>query len=146
MAIQNINPRNNTENNKRLNKAYRKIQALIDALNKKEIPEEFQKSINAEIASINSFSGNDTELRKHINKIRSKTLKLVEKELELVTTNHYRDLYMAIGIALGVAFSASFDNHGMGLIIGLVIGITIGTNMDKKAAKNGKQLNLINQC
>ena len=146
MTINNIIPRKNTEENKRLSKAYRQMQSLIDALNQKEIPEEIQESINADIVSINSFSGTDIELRKFIKKVRSKTLKLVEKELELVAINHYRDLWMAIGVALGVAFSASFDNNGMGLIIGLAIGIAVGTNMDNKAAKNGKQMNLKSQC
>jgi len=146
MAIDNIEPRKYTEENKRLNKEYHKMELLINALNQKEIPGEIQELINADIDSINSFEGNDKELRKHIKKVRTKTLKLVEKELELVAINHYRDLWMAIGIALGIALSASFDNNGLGLIIGLVVGITLGSNMDKKAAKNGKQLNLQTQC
>ena len=146
MTITNITPIKNPEENKRLNKVYLQMQSLINALNQKEIPEAIQELINADIDSINSFEGNDKELRKHIKKVRTKTLKLVEKELELVAINHYRDLWMAIGIAFGVALSASFDNNGLGLIIGLVVGMALGSNMDKKAAKNGKQLNLQTQC
>ena len=145
MTIINITPRKNTEESKRLNKAYLQMQSLIDALNQKAIPEAIQQSINRDIESINSFEGTDTELRKYIKKIRYKTLKLVENELELVAINHYRDLYMAIGMALGVAVSTFYDHNGISLIIGLVVGMTLGANMDKKAAAKDKQLNLINQ-
>ena len=145
MTIINITPRKNTEESKRLNKSYLQMQSLIDALNQKEIPEAIQQSINRDIESINSFGGTDTELRKYIKKIRYKTLKLVENELELVAINHYRDLYMAIGMALGVAVSTFYDHNGISLIIGLVVGMTLGANMDKKAAAKDKQLNLINQ-
>lgn len=71
---------------------------------------------------------------------------MIEKELELVAKNHYHDLWMAIGLALGVAFLAFFTNNGMRLIIGLAVGMSIGINLDKKAEKNGKQLNLQNLC
>ncbi len=73
-------------------------------------------------------------------------LKLMESKLKLVAINHYRDLYMAIGVALEITFSTLFDNNGLGLIFGLAIGMTIGANMDKKAAKEDKQLNLQNKC
>jgi hypothetical protein len=76
--------------------------------------------------------------------------KLVEKELKLVTKNHYRRLWMVLGmtifgVLLGVAFGASLGNMaflGLGLPIGMAIGIGVGTVMDKKAATEGRQLDV----
>ncbi len=130
------------DENRQLLKAYNKMQLLIDVLNKKEIPESILKMINTDIQRINCFSGNHLELKKGLRKSYSRILKLLEKELEWVLKDHYRNLWMSIGVALGLAFSASFDNNGMGLIIGLVMGIIVGNNLDKKAAQSGKQLDL----
>ena len=75
---------------------------------------------------------------------------MVEKELKLVTKNHYRNTWLAIGmtafgIPLGIAFGGSLGNMafiGIGMPIGMAIGIAVGTEMDKKASENGKQLDL----
>ena len=51
----------------------------------------------------------------------------------------------AFGIPLGVAFGTSAGNMGLlgvGLPIGMVIGMAVGSDMDKKAFKDGKQLDL----
>jgi len=143
MTIEKLRHIEGIEDNKRLCKAYKRMQALIDALSKREVPNEMLNTINLDIQTINKFSGTQTELRKCLRKSYSKSLKLLEKELGWVTKDHYRNLWMSIGVALGVAFSASFDNNGIGLIIGLAVGITVGINLDKKAASEGKQLDLL---
>jgi len=143
MTIEKLKDIKGIEDNKRLKKAYQRMQALIEALTNREIPTEILLTINADIQKINNFSGTQVELRKCLRKCYSKIMKLLEKELGWVVKHHYRNLWMSIGVALGVAFSASFDNNGMGLIIGLVVGLTVGTNLDNKAAQSGKQLDLI---
>lgn len=130
------------EENKRLLKAYKRMQALIDVLTTREIPIEILEIINTDIQKINNFSGTHVELRKYLRIGYFQILRLLEKKLGWVTKDHYRNLWMSIGVALGVAFSASFDNNGMGLIIGIVLGITLGTNLDNKAAQSGKQFDL----
>jgi len=142
MTIEQLKDIKGIDENKRLLKAYKRMQALIKALTIREIPEEILKTINVDIQKINNFSGTQVELRKCLRKSYSQTLRLLEKKLGWVTKDHYRNLWMSIGVALGVAFSASFDNNGMGLIIGIIVGITLGTNLDKKAAQSGKQLDL----
>ena len=70
--------------------------------------------------------------------------------MKIVPINHYRNLWMVIGMSafglpLGVAYGTSIGNIGMmaiGLPIGMVIGIAIGTNMDKKALADGRQLSI----
>jgi len=142
MTIEKLRDIEGLDENKRLLKAYKRMQALINALASRDIPVEILNTINADIQKINTFSGSQVELRKCLRKTYSKTLRLLEKNLGWVAKDHYRNLWMSIGVALGVAFSASFDNNGMGLIIGLVIGMTYGTSLDKKAAQSGKQLDL----
>jgi hypothetical protein len=89
------------------------------------------------------------EFFKVLRRTKIKILRLVEKQLKLVSKNHYRNAWMAIGIALGVPFGVvfgnSFDNMayiGIGIPIGMAIGIGIGTAMDAKAFKEGRQLDL----
>ncbi len=79
---------------------------------------------------------------------------MIEKELKLVTKNHYRNTWLALGMAafgipLGVAFGTSLGNIAFigiglpnGLPNGLAVGIAVGTGMDKKAFEEGKQMDL----
>ena len=146
MTIEQLKDIKGIDDNKRLLKAYKRMQALINALTIREIPAEILNAINPDIQKINNFSGTQVELRKCLRKTYSKTLRLLEKKLGWVVKDHYRNLWLSIGVALGVVFSASFDNNGMGLIIGMVVGITVGVNLDKKAAADGKQLDLTSSC
>jgi len=143
MTIEKLRHIEGIEENKRLFKAYKRMQALIEALSKREVPSEILNTINLDIQKINKLSGTQTERRKCLKKSYLRTLRLLEKKLGWVTKGHYRNLWMSIGVALGVAFSASFDNNGIGLIIGLVVGMTVGINLDKKADADGKQLDLL---
>ena len=75
---------------------------------------------------------------------------MIEKELKLVTKNHYRNTWLALGMAafgipLGVAFGTSLGNIafiGIGLPNGLAVGIAVGTGMDKKVFEEGKLMDL----
>lgn len=150
MEIIELKKRAFTDQNKKLTKAYQRMQSLITALNKKEIPKEISTLINQDIEAINSFIGVDKDLKKTINKTYSKTISLIEQKLKLVCRNHYRTLWLALGmsgfgIPMGVAFSAALDNYafiGIGIPIGMVIGMALGAEMDKKAEKEGRQLDI----
>jgi hypothetical protein len=150
MEIKELKKRLSIDQNKKLISAYAQFDKLLMELKKKELPEEIVKYINTGIDQINSFSKPEKELRKHIRKTQSGILKLIEKELKLVTKNHYRKTWLAVGMAafgipLGVAFGTSIGNMGLlgiGLPIGMVIGMAIGSGMDKKAVESGRQLDL----
>ncbi len=83
-------------------------------------------------------------------KKQNKILRLLEKEYKLVVKNYYQNLWLivgmtSIGLPMGLAFGLGFDNMGLlasGLPIGMAIGLAIGVTMDKKASKEGRQLNL----
>jgi len=150
MELNEINRRSNTETDKKLNKVYNSFENLLNELKKKEAPKEIIDSLNRNIDEINTFSGNNKELRKHIKKLQYGILKLMEKELKIVPKNMFRNRWMAIGMAVfgvpfGVAFGASLDNMafiGIGIPLGMTVGMAIGAGMDKKALSEGRQLDI----
>lgn len=143
MIIEKLKIRNTIDQDKRLTKAVLKMQNLIEALNKKETPEEVVSTINKDIRLLKPFSGTDKEVRKTIRRTHSKILKLVEKELKWVPKNHYRTIWLAIGLAaFGIPLGAAFSNLGLGIPLGIVFGMVVGSQMDKKAKKEGRQLDI----
>ena len=150
MEIKELNKRPTIENNTRLHRKYIQFEKLLNELKTKELTNEIVRSINEDIIQLNAITNSEKELGKQLRKIQAKILKIIEKELKLVTKNHYRNTWLALGmsafgIPLGVAFGASFGNMafiGIGLPIGMTIGMAVGTGMDKKASERGKQLDL----
>lgn len=138
------------EESKKLKKRFDQFNLLIDEINKKEIPEELITSFNDMVQKLNQQQSSAKLLRINIRRTQTKLLKQVEKELKLVTKNHYRNTWMALGmsafgIPMGVVFGSAMDNMallGIGLPIGMIIGMAIGDQMDKKAAKEGRQLDI----
>ena len=135
----------------KLNKAYLQFQELLQELRKRELPEKIAEFINHSIEDLNSSSCAGKELIKLFRNKQAKIVELLEKELKIVPRNYYKNLWTALGISifgvpLGVALGLTiFDNiafMAVGIPIGLVIGIAVGTEMDKKAFKEGRQLDL----
>jgi len=123
---------------------------LVEQLNTKEVPDLLTEWINENIEELNTFSGSEKAKRKLIKKTQSNILTRVEKELQIVPKNLYRNRWMAIGMAvfgipLGVAFGTSLGNMafvGIGIPIGMVIGMSVGAAMDKKAQEENRQLDM----
>ena len=91
MKIKELNKRPIIAQNRKLNRKYIQFDKLINELRNKELPTEIGSSINKDIDLINSISDSGKELGKQIRKSQSRILKLIEKELKLVTKNHYRN-------------------------------------------------------
>jgi len=148
MEIKQLNKLTGTAQSDRLINAHTQFEKLLSELKKKELTDDIIIFINNEIDKVNT--AHDKELRKQIRKSQTFILKTLEKELKIVIKNYYRNLWMAVGMAvfgtpLGVAFGTAIGNMamlGVGLPIGMVIGLAIGTNMDKKAFKEGRQLDV----
>ena len=123
---------------------------LLQVLKTRELPDEIVAYINNEVNLINATTASDKALAKQLSTSQSGILKLLEKELKLVTKNHYRNLWLALGMGsfglpLGVVFGLSLGNMaflGIGLPIGMALGVALGTSMDNKAEKNGTQLDI----
>jgi predicted RND superfamily exporter protein len=118
--------------------------------NIKDLPASLIDFINGHVSELNGSSVNDAELIKAIKQKQTIILKQVEKDLKIVPQNYYRNLLMlfgmsGIGLPIGVTFGMMNENMGLlgiGLPIGMMIGLGIGLMMDKKAFKEGRQLNL----
>lgn len=149
MKIKKLNTRINLNQNKRLNKKYLEFKELITELRERDLNEEIVTTINNEIDSINSLSDSDNKFRKELKNNQSKILKLIEKELKLVTKNHYRNIWLAIGngvfgVPIGVVIGVITGNMGfigIGIAMGFAFGIAVGTMLDQKAKEKGNQLN-----
>lgn len=149
MKLHELNHRPDNDNFK-LKEIYSQFTKLLIELGKRELPDEIVISINNDIDEINSITNIGNELRKQIIKRQQGIIRLLEKDLKLVPRNYYRNMWMALGMAvfgipLGAAFGTSLGNMaylGIGLPIGLVIGLKFGDGMDKKALKEGRQLDL----
>ena len=132
-------------------KAYAEFENLLSALRKKHMAAHLVVVINQHIAELNAFAGSAIAITKELRKHKMEILKLIEKEASLVTKNHYRKLWLVIGMVafglpLGIVFGAGFDNMplmAIGMPIGMIFGFAIGNALDKKAFENGNQLDLI---
>jgi len=150
MEIKELKNRPDIDQHKKLYASYTQFDKLLMELRTKELPNETVNSINDGIDRVNSVVGSEKELRKQIKNTQSRIIKLIEKEHKLVTKNHYRNTWLAVGMAafgipLGVAFGTSLENMaflGIGLPLGMAIGIAVGTGMDKKAFEEGRQIDL----
>jgi hypothetical protein len=150
MEIQNLKDRPEIEENSRLSKKYVQLQKLITELRNKELNDDVVIIINDNINSINSISSLDNRFSKLLKNTQSKILKVIEKHHKLATENHYRNIWLALGIGafgvpIGVVTGVIIGNMAfiaIGIPVGFGIGIAIGTMMDNKLKDQGKQLAL----
>ena len=150
MNIIELKERENISDDIKLSRIYVQLGELLKSLKKKELTPEIIKSINGDIEELNSSSLTSNELIKLVKLKQTKIIKVVEKELKIVPKNYYRNLWLILGmsvfgIPIGVAFGSSIGNMGLlgiGLPIGMGIGIVVGSGMDKKAFKEGRQLDI----
>lgn len=131
-------------------KKYDLFARYIHALNQKELTESFATSSNEQIELLNKLSDTDRSFKKQLIKTQTNISNRAIKELKYVPKNHYRNVWLAVGMAafgipFGVALSTVIGNFafiGLGLPIGLSVGIAYGTSMDQRAAKEGRQLDI----
>jgi hypothetical protein len=129
---------------------YSQFGALIAQMKKKELKPELLSAFNAQIAEVNTSSLSGKELVRLVKTTQRSILKKLEKDMKIVPKNYYRTLWMVVGMSafglpLGVAFGSLAGNMGLlgaGLPIGMVIGLALGSNMDKKAAQEGRQMDI----
>jgi hypothetical protein len=145
-----LEDRKGIADNKRLANDFHYFQSLINALNKKKIPDDMTSSINRVIGFINSLHASDKIMIRKIEEGERIILELVEKRLGLVPKKHYFNYWITMGVTLyglpiGVLMYfllGSLVYIAVGLPIGMMIGIYRGNRKDKKAETEGKQLEI----
>ena len=118
MEIKKLQAKTQFEQDKRLSEKFNSFQKLIEELNKKDLPIEMVGTINMDIDEINNSSESNKEMLNQLNKKQSKIIKTLEKELKLVTINHYRKMWLILGmsvfgIPIGIAIGMSLGNLGL---------------------------------
>ena len=134
----------------KLMNSYTQFGELLKELRKKQLTPGIIESVNQDVEEINTTSLSGNGLRDLVIRKQAKILKQLEKELKIVPKNHYRNLWLvlgmsAFGLPMGVAIGLAIGNIGLlaiGLPIGMVIGLAAGTAMDKKAFNEGRQLDI----
>ena len=150
MSIIELKERGSIIQKEKLNRIYIQFRELLEELRKRELPAAIIKSINQDIEELNLTSLTGERLGKVAKQKQRKIIKLLEKELKIVPKNHYRNLWLVLGlcvfgIPIGVVYGHITHHNGMmgiGLPIGMGIGICLGFWLDKKATKEGRQLNV----
>lgn len=150
MKIKEIKNRPEINQHEKLYASYTQFDRLLMELRTKELPNETVVYINDAIDRLNLIEGSEKLLRREIRSTQSSIINLLAKEHKLVAKNHYRNIWLAVGmtafgIPFGAAFGLSFDNMaflGMGMPIGLAIGMAVGTGMDNKAFEEGRQFDI----
>ena len=150
MKINELQPKPEIDVNIKSKEAYLQFEKLLIALRKKDLPNSVVVYINKDIEELNSFILIGAELSKIVKKKQARIMQQLEKEHNIVSQYYYRNMWLAVGMAafgipLGVAIGASLGNMAFlsfGLPIGLGIGVAVGTAKDKKAFREGRQLDL----
>ena len=127
---------------------YSRLAELINLLEKRELPNEIIDFINEEIEHLNSTPETNKDFVKTIKVKENNILKLLVKNLKVVPKNYYRKLWLgqgmaAIGLPIGLLVGEITGNMGLlaaGIPIGMGIGVNIGSRLDKKAFREGLQL------
>jgi hypothetical protein len=148
MEINNLNQRQFVDQHTPLFRLYAQLDNLLGELRKRDLPDSIVAAINSDIDLVNLTSY--SELQKQTKKSQTAILWLLEKELKLVTRNHYRSTWMSMGLAvfgvpIGLILGLLIANMGMlgvGLPFGLLIGMVVGAAMDKRASEEDRQLDV----
>ncbi len=135
--------RDRPELKKSLAKSYSQFNILLTELRKRELTEAIVDPINLQTERINSILESEKELKTQIRKSKSIILKLIYKDLKLVTKNHYRTTWLVLGMSVfGIPIGVALGNIALWMPLGMMIGMAVGTGMDAKALKENRQLNI----
>ena len=149
MEIQQLKQQDIFEQGPMIYKAYKDLQSLLDELRDRTLDQEVITDINKKIDEMNSFRGDEKEYTKQLKKTQQSSLYILHQRMRIVPQNYYRNMWMGLGMAvfgipMGTVLGLVMENMafiGAGIAIGVPLGLGIGTNLDKKAAQEGKQLN-----
>lgn len=150
MNLLRLNKRSEIEGNPRLNHFYQKLERLMDVLQNKVLPPDVVFEINSLIEKVNALPDGDNRLKDMVRNTYLVIIKIVEKKCKIFPKNHYRNLWMAVGMAffgipIGLVFDMVNGRAGMlaiGLPVGLAIGMSYGNKKDKKALEEGRQMDV----
>lgn len=128
--------------------AVTQFEKLIQEIHRMELPPEVIVELNIELEKLELQLAFQKKFYKQIKTSKAVLLKILYHEVGVVPINHYRDLWIAlglsgIGIPLGIFLSFFMDNSSaiaLGIALGCSMGIVIGANLDNQAEAEGRQM------
>ena len=123
-------------------KTYKKFIDLLNDLLSKNLSEiQVQKIENKlDLLALDSFPD---KKGKYFKKQFANFKKFLSSEFSFITLNYYVAIGMSLGVCFGVAIGQSaFGNSSTGIAVGMAVGLAIGANLDAKAKKEGRVLNV----
>lgn len=150
MVLENLTQHYTDTANQKLEKKYEYLFRLFSLVTDREISSESLENINACISRMNVEQKDAKTQLKALCRQQTMVLRHLEKNDRLVVRNHYRNTWLALGMAaiglpIGAAIGTSQGNMslmGYGMSLGMVFGLIFGSIKDKKAAKDGRQLDI----
>lgn len=148
MKIKPLNEPINLSEDAKLNDTFNQFAELIHAYEQKNLSDKSIQYTNERIDELNTSVLEGKARRKLLRKVQFNLIRFIEKDSKIVPKNYYRKFWInmgmaAFGIPIGYVFGLIVDDFGLlavGLPIGTGIGSILGAFMDKKAAKEGRQL------
>lgn len=145
-----LNKRSDIEGIPGLKHFYQKLEQLIKVLQNKALPPDVVSEINSLTEKVNALPDGNNRLKDVVRDTYWVIVKIVERKCKIVPKNHYRNLWMAVGmvifgLSIGLVFDLANGHAGMlaiGLPIGLVIGMSYGSAKDKNAFEEGRQIDV----
>lgn len=136
---------------KKLQQKYDQFNTLLALIRQKQLSNEYINWINDCINEINETPNDKKELKAIINEKQYEILHLLEKDLKIVSKRHYQNAWMLggmvfIGIPCGILAGYLLKNIELsilGIPFGYSIGLVVGIIKDKKAEKEGRQLDIL---
>lgn len=140
--------RTGLSNDVKASNRYKQLGMLLNAIEKKILPSDTIQLIDKEVDELNSYKDTKSNFSKAIKSSENRIIRLLESKHKIVPINHYRKLWVvlgmsAFGVPIGISLGLSLGSMGffaIGFPIGMGIGAGIGSGMDKKALKEGRQL------
>lgn len=147
-AFINLIERNELSGNAKATEKYQQLSFLLQELSDRSLSDDTIEKINKDIEQLNAISSNDRRLQRTLKSKETAIIRLVENRHKIVPRKYYQRLWMilgmsAIGMPIGFIFAKSVGNLGLigiGFPFGMLIGSRIGIQMDKKALREGRQL------
>tara|TARA_R100001369_G_scaffold22674_3_gene41357 strand:+ start:23973 stop:24431 length:459 start_codon:yes stop_codon:yes gene_type:complete len=129
---------------------FQKFDSFLEELRRMELPPEVIVSLNNQLEKLHSFSGSEKQFFKKLKITKAVLLKILYKEVHVVPKNHYRNLWIAlglsaIGIPVGILLSLYLDNSiyiALGIALGSTMGVLIGNYLDNQAEEEGRQIEI----
>lgn len=141
-----LKQKSSTTDNSNLKKWCNSTVNLLDAIEEKEIEFNSLTSVMERLPKLLSVDTKANQIRSVYSELTTKCM----KEFGYTTPKYYTTQWMVLGMTIfgapfGLIFALALDSmafFGIGLPIGMPIGLAVGAAKDKKAAADGKVLNI----